>query len=180
MSNDHRLFLAGLVLSWAACPLVPRALHAEAVPSVGPGDEFASGKLHPALLRALDETTGPVKTWVFFADKGIRSQAEYDQAIQRVASSYNPRAVWRRALRGDNARRGGALFDYHDLPVIQDYIDAVVATGATLKITSHWVNAVSVYATREQLHQIARLPCVSKLQPVARAAKVTLPTPPSR
>ena len=72
-------------------------------------------------------------------------------------------------LRGQNAARGGALFDEHDLPVVRAYIDAVTATGAKLHITSRWLNAISVWATRDQVAQIATLPFVDRLEAVARA-----------
>jgi len=147
-------------------------------------DSFASvpepavaAKLHPALVRSLESTSEPVKAWVFFADKGVRPGAEYQAAIQRVAASYNPRAIQRRLLRGRAARLGRPLFDEHDLPVVQDYVDAVEATGARVHITSRWVNAVSVYATRQRLEQIAALPCVAKLQPVARSRRPEILNP---
>lgn len=140
-------------------------------------DAAAVATLHPALLRLLDETTEPVKAWVFFRDKGIASQGEYEEAVRRVASTYNLRAKQRRQMRGSRARRGEALFDERDLPVAAAYVDAVAATGARIHVTSRWVNAVSVYATRGQLEQIARLACVAKLQPVARAARIAPPLP---
>ncbi|MHC4089029.1 MAG: S8 family serine peptidase, partial [Planctomycetota bacterium] len=168
MSRQRRSLLSGVLLcSWGFL-FAPGAVEADSAPP-------ASTKLHPALVRLLGQTTAPVKAWVFFADKGIGSQQEYDRAIQQVASTYNARAVQRRMLRGQNARRGGGVFDEHDLPVVPAYIDAVVATGARLHVTSRWVNAVSVYATRQQLEAIAGLPCVTRLQPVARAARVSRP-----
>ncbi|MFH0982564.1 MAG: S8 family serine peptidase [Planctomycetota bacterium] len=132
-------------------------------------------KVHPALQQLLNQSTGPVKVWVFFKDKGIDSPQEYEAAIAQVAASYNPRAVQRRALRGLNALRGGALFDEHDLPVVQAYVDAVAATGARIHVVSRWVNAVSAYITREQVEPIAALPWVAKLQPVAHSAGVHRP-----
>ncbi|MCK4660369.1 MAG: S8 family serine peptidase [Phycisphaerae bacterium] len=115
---------------------------------------------------------GPVKTWVFFTDKGIDSATEYRAAIRQVAQSYNERAKQRRMLRGANVARGGELFGEYDLPVVVDYVDAVTATGARVHVTSRWLNAVSVWATKPQLDRIARLPFVTKLQLVARSRRV--------
>jgi subtilisin family serine protease len=132
----------------------------------------ATSKLPPALLSRLAEENGPVKAWVFFADKGVRTPAEVTAALQQVAGTYNPRATQRRLLRGDTAKRAGQIFDEHDLPVPQAYIDAITATGARVHTTSCWLNAVSAWATRDQLEQIAALPCVARLQSVARARRV--------
>jgi serine protease AprX len=122
----------------------------------------AQSKLHADLKRLLDEASGPVRAWVLFADKGLDSQEAYAAALERLASEYNPRAVERRRLR----RTAPGLFDERDLPVVQAYVDAVLATGARLRATSRWVNAVSVEADREQLTAIADLPCVKSMQPV--------------
>ena len=120
-----------------------------------------SAEVHPALLTRLDKAEGPVKTWVFFKDKGIRSAEEYERAISKVAAMYNPRAVQRRMLRGLSAARGEPVFNEHDLPVVQAYIDAVESTGAHVHVISCWVNAVSVYANREQVRPVAGLPSVA-------------------
>ncbi|HPM25467.1 MAG TPA: S8 family serine peptidase, partial [Phycisphaerae bacterium] len=128
-------------------------------------------ELHPALQQRLAETAGPVKAWVFFADKGVHSPAELQAALQTVAQTYNARAAQRRALRGLNAARDGALFDEHDLPVVPAYVEAVAKTGARLHITSRWLNAVSVWADGTQLAQIATLACVDRLEAVRRSQR---------
>ena len=177
MLDRHRFVLSGLLATALACLVVPFLAQAEFASSAGVVGTPDLAKVHPALQALLDQTTEPVKAWVFFKDKGIGSPREYDEAIQQVASTYNARAIQRRVIRGNNALRDGALFDEHDLAVIPTYIDAVVATGARLHVTSNWVNAVSVYATRPQIEQISALSCVEKLQPVARSAKVAPPVP---
>jgi hypothetical protein len=136
------------------------------------GNADPLAKLHPTLVRRL-ETEGPeVKAWVFFTDKGFASEAERAAALQDVADNYNPRAKQRRAMRGRNAQRGGQLFDWHDLPTCRRYIDAVEASGARLHVNAHWLNAISVYATKPQLEEIATLPFVDRLEAVARARRV--------
>ncbi|MHC4064711.1 MAG: S8 family serine peptidase, partial [Planctomycetota bacterium] len=135
-------------------------------------DRLVSAKLHPALVRLAEGSDEPVKAWVFLADKGIRSEPQYQDALRQVERTYNRRAIWRRAVRADNARRGGALFDERDLPVVEAYVDAVAATGARVQVTSRWVNAVSVWAGRQQLEAISGLPFVRALQPVARGRRI--------
>ncbi|MCP4246031.1 MAG: S8 family serine peptidase [bacterium] len=142
------------------------------MPAPSTADTPASGKLHPALVRVVEESSQPVKAWVFFADKGVVSEAEYQAALRQVEQSYNRRALQRRARRGDNVSRQGALFDERDLPVVEAYVDGVAATGARVHVTSRWLNAVSVWANRAQLDAIADLPFVRALQPVARARRI--------
>lgn len=129
----------------------------------------SGAKLHPALIDRLEREGRPAKTWVFFTDKGLTSRAALDAALDEVERTYNPRALQRRALRGDNAARGGRLVDEHDIPVCQAYIDAVLATGVAIDNTSRWLNAITVYASRAQAEQIALLPFVDRLEPVARS-----------
>jgi hypothetical protein len=134
-------------------------------------DGAPSAKLHPELVRLAEGTDETPIAWVFFADKGICSHTEKMHALRALERSYNPRALRRRALRGDNSPRGGALYDERDLPVADAYVAQVAATGARVRITSRWLNAVSVRAAREQLDAIAALPFVRALQPVARARR---------
>ena len=137
-----------------------------------PSTAAPAAKLHPVLLERLATESGPAKTWVFFTDKGFSSARELEAALSRVADNFSPRCAQRRMLRGASAARGGPYFDATDLPVSPTYIDAVTATGARLHVASRWLNAISVYATREQAEQIAALPFVDRLEPVARSRRV--------
>ena len=132
----------------------------------------AQAKLHPTLLQRLSGEPGPAKAWVFFADKGVHTPGERAAAISDVAQKYNTRAKQRRALRASPAVHESGLFAEFDLPLVPAYVDAVARTGAKLHVKSRWVNAVSVWATREQGERIAALPFVRSLQPVARARRV--------
>ena len=158
-----------LALAASLAAQVPDRGSSRSAVSPPTGGASTSHKLHAALLQRLAAESGPVKAWVFFTDKGFQSQDELREALRQVAESYDLRAVQRRALRGNNAARGGALFDEHDLPAVQAYVDAVTATGAKLHITSRWLNAISVWATRAQLEQIATLPFVDRLEAVRRS-----------
>ena len=160
--------LAGLILIPATTTAQIATNAATVSANATPHDTVVSAKLHPVLLRRLAEESGPAKAWVFFTDKGLCSPAETQAALRQVQATYNPRAIQRRALRGNNAARGGALFDEHDIPIVQAYIDAVTATGAQLHIKSNWLNAISVWGTRKQLERVAALPFVDRLEAVAR------------
>ncbi len=105
--------------------------------------------------------------WVFFRDKGLESPAELRAALAEVAAAADPHTIARRQAR----RTLPGLFDEHDVPVADSYVQAVKATGARVRITSKWVNAVSVEATAEQLAAIRQLPCVKATQPVARSRR---------
>ncbi|MCL4196242.1 MAG: S8 family serine peptidase [Phycisphaerales bacterium] len=106
--------------------------------------------------------------WVIFTDKGITSRADLDAALARVAATADPRTIARRQAR----RTLPGLFDERDVPVVDGYVDAVRETGARVRVTSKWVNAVSVEATAEQLAAIERLPFVKSTQPVARSRRI--------
>ncbi len=135
-------------------------------------DARATARVHPRLLERLSNEPGPAKAWVFFADKGLHSEAEIQAALKEVAQTYNPRAIQRRQLRGSAARRNGVLFDERDLPVCADYVQAVTAPGAQLHVQSRWLNAISVRATQAQVEAIAALPFVDRLEAVARTRRV--------
>jgi hypothetical protein len=52
------------------------------------------------------------------------------------------------------------------------YADAGGRTGATLGVTSRWLNAVSATATAEQVKAIAALPFVRDILPVGRGRRI--------
>ncbi|UCE62156.1 MAG: S8 family serine peptidase [Phycisphaerales bacterium] len=127
-------------------------------------------KISAALVHKLAETLpgDSVKAWVFFRDKGISSWGEYEASVIRVSSTYNRRAVERRARR----RTLPGLFDEHDLPVVPAYIAEVEATGAQVHVRSRWLNAVSIFATEQQVERINTLPFVKSLELVRRGRRV--------
>ncbi|MHC4697011.1 MAG: hypothetical protein ACYTFA_09730, partial [Planctomycetota bacterium] len=137
--------------------------------AVGGADEDTPSGIHPLLSSAVEKLpmNRRTKAWVFFRNKGIASSRAYDLAIERLAATYNRRAVERRIKR----RTLPDLFDERDLPVVAQYTAQVEATGAQVHIVSKWLNGVSVYATRDQIEQIARLPFVGAMQPVRRSRR---------
>jgi len=106
--------------------------------------------------------------WVFFTDKGLHSAQAVEHALAQIEAGYNRRAIERRRRRGMNSLRGGRLFDHRDLPVSDAYIDAVAATGVSVRQATKWLNAVSVIATPRQLNAISGLSCVDRIVPVVR------------
>ncbi|MCH7793384.1 MAG: hypothetical protein IID31_14030, partial [Planctomycetes bacterium] len=132
-------------------------------PVVSPGVSIA--------LAQAQDASGRVAVWVFFTDKDIRTQAQYRNALATVADGYNQRAVTRRSLR----RSWPGLFDHYDLPVVSSYVDQAVSTGVRLRSRSAWLNAVSVEATIEQIEDLAKLPFVRLIKPLARAVRVVRP-----
>jgi subtilisin family serine protease len=118
----------------------------------------------PALARA-DEPP----SWVFFADRG-REPSTLSIALEQRTHELAPRALRRRQrVRGDSG------VDARDLLPATAYVDAVLATGATLRRQSRWLNAISVEATPAQRAAIAALSAVARVQPVARRSKLEDP-----
>lgn len=127
-------------------------------------------KIHPALFQQLHNGERLGSAWIFFTDKGATTQQDYLVAIAELAATYNTRAIERRMLR----RTAPGLFDEYDLPVLQEYVDAITDTGAKRRVTSKWLNAVSVRASGEQLTTIAEFPFVRSIEPV-RQGEYALP-----
>lgn len=123
--------------------------------------------IHPSVEAAISASDEPVSVWVFFKDKGIGGAEERAAALARLAECYNPRAVRRRTLR----RTAPGLFDDRDLSVCESYVQRVLSTGAKRRVTSRWVNAVSVTAGAEQVRAISRMPFVRAIEPVRRSVR---------
>ncbi len=103
----------------------------------------------------------PLKVWVYFSDKGYRTSGELRQALQTARET-----IPERTLRRRSKTRHGDIIDERDLPCSETYIRQVLETGAVKRISSKWLNALSVSATAGQLEQIEVLPFVQKLEPV--------------
>lgn len=100
--------------------------------------------------------------WVRFVDKGLQGEA-VAAALATQADELDPRA---RARRG--RARGGVVTDVRDLPVHEAYAAAVRSAGATERLRSRWLNAVSVEADESVLERIRGMPFVDAVLPVAR------------
>lgn len=124
-----------------------------------PCGAFAATK-SPTLARAVaaaaDDAT--IATWVIFKSKDGATPA----ALVRAEAELTPHA---RARRARNLG-AGPLVDAYDVPVDAAAIDAVRASGARVRHVSRWMNAVSVDATPAEIHALASLSSVARLDAV--------------
>jgi subtilisin family serine protease len=100
------------------------------------------------------------RVWVFFTDKGFADSAGFLSVARETVLS--ERAQRRRAKVG----RADVLFA--DVPVSQSHIEVVVALGATFRRSSRWLNAASFDIPFEKLRDVAALPIVAEILPVAK------------
>jgi subtilisin family serine protease len=98
-------------------------------------------------------------SWIFFRDK-----PETDLRISSAKElGISPRALWRRS----KVLVSDKLFDELDIPVDQQYIEALKATGMEVRAVSRWLNAVSVRGSASLLATARSLPFVRSVAPVA-------------
>jgi serine protease AprX len=105
--------------------------------------------------------------WVFFQDRG-------DLTIRLEDAQLTDRALQRRARRGefnDRSLHRGMVLSARDMPVEPAYVAAIQALGARVRVTSRWLNAVSVDVDRHHADVIAGLPFVDHVQPVRAAPR---------
>jgi serine protease AprX len=108
---------------------------------------------------------GPV--WVFFTDKGYESEMAENAAIDALSTTYNERAIWRRQLR----RTAPGLFDARDLPVNSAYTQDIEGLGGEVRISSKWLNAISIEAGPDAIAAISSLDFVDRVEPVRHAPR---------
>jgi len=92
--------------------------------------------------------------WVYFTDKGFRTETEYERIIGNFIPPISDEAIQRRI------NYSGKVFDYDDLPVCQKYIDEIVNLGAELRTVSYWLNAASFRISPPLAERIYNLPFV--------------------
>lgn len=119
-----------------------------------------SSKLKAGLI---EDETSKYLIWIYFTDKGNDLQKYY----------INPESV---VSEKSLKRRSKVLakknfVDYSDLPVNDSYIDKIISEGLILKQKSKWFNAVSGYATKEQISKISLHHFVSKIDLVNRFSR---------
>jgi len=98
-------------------------------------------------------------------DKGYTDTNQKNEAINKIAATYNKHAITRRINRGSAARP----FDQTDLPVADKYIKQIKHITNTISVQSRWLNAVSLTASPNQFQQIAKLDFVKYIKPVNRS-----------
>jgi subtilisin family serine protease len=104
--------------------------------------------------------------WVYFTDHGALERAPVSLRAAAARATVSPRSLERRALRG---QAGGPFAN--DLPVEPRYVQALVERGFHVRVVSRWLNAASVETPPDRLSEIAALPFVARVVPVARAAR---------
>lgn len=92
------------------------------------------------------------KYFVFFTDK---KDTQFDPY-----SYFDPSAILRRE------RQHLPLCDSTDFPLNISYVAAVTALSDSVDVESRWFNALSVYATEDELAEIEMLPFVLKTEPL--------------
>ena len=125
----------------------------------------ASQVLESSLSARLEsiKTGETLPIMVFFTDKGILTQSAYSSALENAETSLTIAARERRL----KARGKDEIVDFRDLPVNALYISQVLSTGAQLRNTLKWFNAVSVNATKEQVEAISEFQFARLLKLVA-------------
>ncbi len=99
------------------------------------------------------------RVWVFFTDKKVFDTRGFQSLAASV--TLESKVLARRAKTGTDK------IMFLDLPVAEDYVGAIKGLGATLRRESRWLNAASFDMTMAQLDQVAALPFVAEIKPVA-------------
>ena len=105
------------------------------------------------------ETRLPV--WVYFQE--LRAQP-----CQVCETPITDLAVARRSQR----RTLPGVVDIHDMPLPQECANAITATGATVRVQSRWLNAISALATPAQITALQKLPQVLRVEHVRRGRSI--------
>ena len=161
---------AGILILLASCLAASSTEYTRQVLSSSPViREKTTTQLSTATISALEARDGDaVKVWVFFTDKGMRSQTAFEQKAVSVALT--ERALHRRA----KVDRDRVLFV--DIPVEQSYVDRITALGAKHRRSSRWLNAATFEVPADQLETIAGLPFVARVKPM-QIFRQDLPAP---
>ena len=101
-----------------------------------------------------------IKVWVYFTDKDAASDS--DKSMRRFSE---------KAL----VRRADIPEDVYDIPVSNEYIDAIRRFGLTDSRPSRWLNAVAGRVPVDNIEAIARLPFVDRVDIVRTHTRKPLP-----
>jgi subtilisin family serine protease len=125
----------------------------------------AGEKISPNLNQLLKsgQIQEPIKIWIYFTDKGNNLSQYLANPLLIVSKESLER---RKKVLPLNS-----LIDYDDLPVNQDYINAVSNIVLKINHISKWFNAVSAYVEPSQIEELKNLPFVKKIDLVERFRK---------
>jgi serine protease AprX len=111
------------------------------------------------------------RVWVMFSDKGISCKQYLDSIADK-------NVIFKKArIRRQIAQ--GTEFDELDQPIYQPYIDSVIKLGATLYMSSRWLNGITIFADDKVLEKISMLPYVRSIEPIV-TYKTRTPKPDKR
>ena len=110
-------------------------------------------------------TDSAKRVWVMFTDKGVTDPY------------HNVKVPDKTRLRRERIQ--GTAYDESDLPVYQPYIDGVLQLGATLCLSSRWLNGITVIANDETIKNIKKLHYIKSIEPVT-VFKTSYPKLPTR
>jgi serine protease AprX len=131
-------------------------------------------RITPRLRQALAQHDGETRIpiWVYFTDKEVFTEDDYQHALQRAAASLSPRNRSRRL----KVRSEERLVDFRDLPVSSNYVEEIRRFGIPYRTSSRTLNAASFLVSAAEIDRIAQLPFVQRIEPVARLSS-PLPEP---
>jgi subtilisin family serine protease len=119
------------------------------------------------------------KYWIFFRDKGSSSLSKRSALLSEAKQRLSPKALERRA----KVLPENALVDELDIDLHKSYLTELSSRGFAPVTMSRWLNAVSIYATADEIAALQNLPFVQNAQRVARMiippAPETAPEPPT-
>jgi len=121
-----------------------------------------SQRLKAKLLSSL-EKEAEFKVWVYFTDKGIFSQAAQKRKLAEIRQSLDVRCRWRRL----KVRSERNIVDEADLPLFSSYTKKVESMVKRLRVSSRWLNALSIEASASQIQALSQLEFVRKIDLVA-------------
>lgn len=124
-----------------------------------------SEKIFPALSeRIASDNPERIKIWAFFTDKGFAG----DVGFMRAAAE----AVLTDRAKSRRAKMNISDIVFADLPVSENYVTAMEALGAIYRRSSKWLNAASFEIEPGLLDNIAALPYVAEIRPVAGFTRI--------
>jgi subtilisin family serine protease len=106
------------------------------------------------------------KYWIFFRDKGPSSLSKRSALLNEAKQRLSAKSLERRA----KVLPGNALVDESDFDLYPPYWHELTSRGFEPVVTSRWLNAVSIFATPEEITALQNLPFVAGAQRVARLA----------
>jgi hypothetical protein len=115
-------------------------------------------------VRVPNKTVAPTiesrQAWVFFTDKGVYSETDYEAAISTIGRSATERS----------AGRSPARPDFNDIPVRESYVREIENLGGRLRTVSKWLNAASFDLPPDLTARVYALPFVYDVKPVVSRA----------